>query len=299
MQSSTSNNKINEFKPKIAILLAAYNGINWIEEQIISIFNQEGVNIKIFISVDFSTDGTYELCKCFEKKNKSIVVLPYGNKFGNAAKNFFRLIRDVDIKEYNYVAFSDQDDIWNKNKIYRAVSKMEKYKYDAFSSDFIAFWKDGKEKYIKKSWPQKKYDFLFESAGPGCTYVFKSHSLRKFKSFLLSNWLLVNEVALHDWMIYAYFRNHKFNWNIDNIPLVKYRQHSDNEFGSNTDFKAYVKRIFLIKNNWYKAEVEKIKKLLQPDLSINFIFRIKNFWHLRRQPIDALILLIMSILLLY
>jgi rhamnosyltransferase len=116
---------------------------------------------------------------------------------------------------------------------------------------------------------------------------------------LLSNWLLVNEVALHDWMIYAYFRNHKFNWNIDNIPLVKYRQHSDNEFGSNTDFKAYVKRIFLIKNNWYKAEVEKIKKLLQPDLSINFIFRIKNFWHLRRQPIDVLILLIMSIFLLY
>jgi rhamnosyltransferase len=295
MLLSTSRANTNN-KPRVAILLAAFNGIDWIEEQINSILNQEDVNIEIFISVDLSIDGTYELCKSLEKKNKSVIILPYGNRFGNAAKNFFRLIRDTDMKKYNYIAFSDQDDIWNKKKIYRAVSQMNKYKYDAYSSDFIAFWSGGKEKYIKKSWPQKKYDYFFESAGPGCTYVFKTEALEKFKFFLISNWVLVNKVSLHDWIIYAYFRNHKFNWKIDSVSLIKYRQHASNEFGSNSDFKAYIKRIFLIKNNWYQKEVEKIKNLLESDLSLNFYFRIKNFWQLRRSPRDALLFLIISII---
>ncbi len=43
---------------KIAVLLAAYNGMEWIEEQIASILSQKGVSIKIFISVDLSSDRT-------------------------------------------------------------------------------------------------------------------------------------------------------------------------------------------------------------------------------------------------
>jgi len=296
MQLCTSKTNINNFKPKVAILLAAFNGITWIDEQIKSILNQEEVDIQIFISVDSSNDGTYEFCKLLEKNNKSIIVLPYGNRFGNAAKNFFRLIRDTDLEKYDYIAFSDQDDIWNKAKTSRAISQMSKYKYDAFSSDFTAFWSGGKKKYIKKSWPQKKYDFFFESAGPGCTYVFKKEALEKFKFFLILKWDLVNEVSLHDWMIYAYFRNNKFKWKIDNISLIQYRQHSNNEFGSNSDFKAYTKRIFLIKNNWYRREVEKIKNLLDPGLTFNFYFRIKKFWQLRRSPRDAILFLIISII---
>ena len=64
---------LNSFdsKCKVAVLMAAFNGIKWIEEQIYSIFNQEKVNIDLFISVDTSTDGTYEYCKSIEKKNQT------------------------------------------------------------------------------------------------------------------------------------------------------------------------------------------------------------------------------------
>ena len=106
---------------------------------------------------------------------------------------------------------------------------------------------------------------------------------------------MVNKVALHDWLIYAYFRNCKFNWKIDNISYIRYRQHKSNEFGANSNFRAYLKRIFLIKNSWYRTEVEKINKLIQPDLLLNLNFRVKNFIYLRRRLKDALILLIISI----
>lgn len=46
--------------PKVAVLLAAYNGMQWIKEQIDTVFNQQDVDVTIYISVDLSTDGTYE-----------------------------------------------------------------------------------------------------------------------------------------------------------------------------------------------------------------------------------------------
>lgn len=42
----------------IAVLLATYNGIQYIEEQLNSILNQSNVNVVVFISDDLSTDGT-------------------------------------------------------------------------------------------------------------------------------------------------------------------------------------------------------------------------------------------------
>ena len=45
--------------PTIAILLAAYNGIDFIETQVNSIFKQKDVNFELFISVDYSSDETY------------------------------------------------------------------------------------------------------------------------------------------------------------------------------------------------------------------------------------------------
>ena len=89
--------------PSIAVLLSAHNGICWIEEQVISILSQRDVSIKIFISIDRSTDNTFEWCKNFARKNNNINLLPYGEKFGGAAKNFFRLIRDVDFSYYDYI----------------------------------------------------------------------------------------------------------------------------------------------------------------------------------------------------
>jgi rhamnosyltransferase len=80
----------------IAVLLATYNGMKWIEEQVESILNQQSVDVNIYISVDLSTDNTYQWCQDLAKQNVHVKVLPYGERFGGAAKNFFRLIRDVD-----------------------------------------------------------------------------------------------------------------------------------------------------------------------------------------------------------
>ena len=299
MQKYLNDKSLKKFNSKVAVLLAAHNGLEYIEKQILSIKKQKDVFVKIFISVDKSDDGTYEWCKLFEKKNSYLEVLPYGEYFGGAAKNFFRLIKDVNFEEFDYIALSDQDDLWMDNKLSYALNKIWELNCDAVSSDVLAFWKNGNESLVKKSWPQKKYDFLFESAGPGCTYVFKSSKLLLFKNFMISNWNKINKISLHDWIIYAYFRSKKFIWHIDAVPLIKYRQHENNDTGANYGLRAYLKRIFLIKNKWYRNEVTKICDLVEFKVKINYLFRIKNFWQLRRRPRDTIVILLISIFCLY
>ena len=287
----------------IAVLLAAYNGMAWIEEQIDSIFQQKEVDIDIYISVDISSDGTYEWCQNLATKNIRVNVLPYGDHFGGAAKNFLRLIRDVDFSAYDYIALADQDDVWLPNKLTHAVETIKSKKVCALSSDVVAFFQDGRELLIKKSNPQKKFDHFFESAGPGCTYVIESKALQQFKKFLILNWDHVNSAMFHDWVIYAYFREHNLDWHIDAKPLIRYRRHESNVIGPNSGFDAYKKRFFMVKSNWYRKEAASIRMLVDPNgqshLRLDRIFLIKNFWQLRRRPKDAVALLFMLVIGIY
>ena len=283
----------------VAVLLAAHNGMMWLEEQIESILSQKSILVKIFISVDFSNDKTYDWCQNLAKKNTRVNVLPYGNTFGGAAKNFFHLIQNVDFLGFDYISLADQDDIWNDEKLHYAIETIKMEDLDGYSSNVIAFWSNGRKKLVKKSFPQKKFDYYFEAAGPGCTYVFKQQAIQKFKKFLIKNWGDVNLVELHDWMIYAYFRSQGMKWKIDDKPLMFYRQHGHNQVGLNSGLKAYLIRFNKIKKKWYRDEVQKIICLLNErsaqDISLKRFFLIKNFWHLRRRPRDVVILLFMII----
>jgi rhamnosyltransferase len=273
--------------------------MEWIEEQVASISSQKNTSIQIFISVDLSNDKTYEWCQNLARNNSYIKVLPYGERFGGAAKNFYRLIRDVDFSYFDYIALSDQDDIWDSDKLHHAISVIEKDNLDGYSGNVIAFWSDGQERLVKKNFPQKRFDYFFEAAGPGCTYVFKQQAIQKFKKFLIKNWTKVNLVELHDWMIYAYFRSQGMKWKIDSKSLMRYRQHDNNQVGLNYGLKAYLIRSKKIKAKWYRNEVQKIIYLLNgrssQDISLKKLFLTKNFWHLRRRPRDAIFLLFIII----
>lgn len=282
-------------KPSVAVLLTAYNGMAWIKEQIDSILGQKNVEVEIYISVDLSIDKTQKWCEVYSKQNANIKLLPYGEYYGGASKNFFRLIRDVDFSLYNYVALADQDDIWLPNKLAHAIDTASKTKLQAISSDVIAFFHDGREKLIKKSHPQQKFDYFFESAGPGCTYVFQCEALSQFKNFLQENWQKANEVNYHDWLIYAYFRKHHLTWGIDNQPLMRYRRHEHNQIGPNYGFNAYMKRLSMVHSRWYAKEVSKIFHLVDPlgetGLKLNRWFLVTHYRQLRRHPKESLVLL--------
>ena len=286
--------------PRIAVLMASYNGTQYIKEQIESILEQRGVEVHLFISVDLSTDDTYEVCCKYEQKHQNLTVLNYGESFEGAAKNFYRLIRDVNFSDYEFVALSDQDDFWHSTKLSHAVEIMRDYASDAYSSSVTAVWSDGREKLVKKSNNQKEFDYYFESAGPGCSYVFRRQALQEFKDFLINKWNKLNSVEFHDWLIYAFFRSRNMPWHIDSNLLIRYRQHKSNQFGANFGLKAYIKRINMIYSGWYRSEVEKIYNVVGVQSSQVFNldkrFLIRNFYQLRRRNRDVIFLLLMILI---
>ena len=286
--------------PKIAVLMAVYNGRSYIEEQLQSIDRQKDVDVSLFISVDVSTDGSYEWCHDYAQNHKQIKVLPYGDKFGGAAPNFFRLIQDVDFSNFDYIALADQDDIWLEDKLFKASQRLKINGFDGYSSNVFAFWDDGREVFIDKAQPQRKYDYLFEAAGPGCTYVMTVPPLIEFKKTLLSKKQQIKQVALHDWLIYAFFRKNGYRWFIEHAPTMRYRQHSRNQVGVNKGWAARLKRFQLFKSGWYKGQIKIISRVLNTESVTGSRWTIlKNLNQSRRQIRDRIFLFFTVIIGLY
>lgn len=276
--------------------MAAYNGIQWIQEQVDSIHAQQGVSVTLFVSVDLSTDGTDQWVQLLEKSHSNVVMLPYGERFGGAGPNFFRLVRDVDFAGYDAVAFADQDDIWLTDKLQRAFTLLQAGTCDVYSSNVTAFWPDGKKILIEKSQPQKQFDHFFEAAGPGCTYVFNAASALAFKGFVCELGERIEPVSLHDWLAYAFCRDRGFTWFIDERPSMLYRQHGGNQVGTNTGLKALKKRLEMVNKYWYRQQVELIAGLVAPQKLSKFkdyIFRIRHFYSMRRRTRDVVVLFAM------
>ncbi|ATB64089.1 glycosyltransferase family 2 protein [Pseudomonas mosselii] len=247
--------------PQVAVLLAAYNGMSWIEEQLASIQAQHFVDVSIYISVDPSTDGTEAWCVEYARAHSNIHLLPPSGRFGGAARNFFRLIRDVDFSGYDYICFSDQDDIWYPNKLGRAVAKLRAANIDGYSSNVVAFWPNGRRVLVNKSQPQVQRDYLFEAAGPGCTYVFSKPLAIALKSGILQQWDQVQDVAMHDWYCYAFARCNGFNWFIDPVPGMDYRQHENNQLGVNMGGASALSRLRQVARGDWFTQVQLIDSL--------------------------------------
>jgi len=225
-----------------AVLFAAYNGMRYISEQVNSILDQRGVNFHIFISVDASSDGTEEFLLDLALLDSRLTILPLGVKFGGAGPNFYRLLREVDLIGFDYVCFADQDDVWHPEKLHRAQRLMDAQKSAAYSSNFTAFWPSGKSRLVNKAWPQRAFDYLFESAGPGCTYVLHSSLALPLQQLVREADKSLLQVDYHDWLTYAFARFHNFPWVIDSWSSLKYRQHANNQIGVNSGWRSFFLR---------------------------------------------------------
>lgn len=248
--------------PRIAICLAAFNGISWLPEQLDSILMQTDVIATVFGSVDSSSDGSEIWMSQSAKMDSRIVVLPHGEYFGGAAKNFFRLLRDTDFSEFDYISFADQDDIWLPHKLARAHEVLSKTGADAYSSNVTAFWPDGRTALIEKSQPQQRWDFLFEAAGPGCTYVMRKELACALQAVVKNRWAEVQQVGLHDWFAYAFARANGYRWVIDDYAGMLYRQHANNQVGVNKGWRAWRHRARKVLGGWGLAQSALIADLV-------------------------------------
>jgi len=291
---------------RVAVLLATYNGEAWLEHQLSSILAQVDIDLDIFISDDLSIDKTADIIITY-KSHPNIIWLPSNGRFGCASANFFRLLRDANLTDIDYVALSDQDDVWQSDKLCCAIKMIEANNVDAYSSNVLAFWLDDSQKLINKAQPQQQYDYMFESAGPGCTFVITKDLALELQEFLIKNEEKCQSIALHDWFIYAYARSNGYKWFIDPMPYMLYRQHDENVVGANVGLKAKLARWKRLRDGWLVEQALLIANILgysnalpmQKLVRYNFADRlwlILNVAKLRRRLRDRVALVLFLLL---
>ena len=286
-------------KIKSLVLLAAYNGEQFIYQQLQTVLNQTNKPYKILINIDQSDDKTKSIIQDYAEKNPEIQILNLNKRFGSAAANFINLIINVDLTDIDYIALADQDDIWHENKLSRGLEILSSGDYHGYSSSITAFYSSGKKVFIKKSNPQKLIDYKFESGGPGCTYIFKSSIADLARRHLLEYPIIEKNFYYHDWLVYYACRNSGYKWYIDDLSYMDYRQHDKNDTGANVGFLSAAKRLKLFYSGWYFDQVYLLESTISKKFPLeNYLgkrdgFRFKWIWRFsntRRVKLHALIL---------
>jgi len=245
---------------RVEIIMATYNGQDFIEEQIDSIINQTHKNIHLFIRDDGSKDDTLKIInkKIAEYPDK-ITLINSNDRLG-VIGNFSALLKEV---SGDYIMFSDQDDVWLPQKIDATLKKMKTA--EAMLKDNLPILVHTDLKVVDRNldilnpsfWnytrlaPKKGqflHQLLMQGVVTGCTMM-----INKPLADLV--YPIPNEVIMHDWwiaLVAAAFGK------IDhvNAPTMLYRQHGKNQVGAKKEsfLRAIVQAVKQPSEHAKKAE---------------------------------------------
>jgi rhamnosyltransferase len=207
--------------PKCIVFMSTYNGESFLAQQIETILSQVNVNITLKIRDDGSSDGTIYILEKY--KNDPRVELVLGNNKGLGGSFLGMLYSTSD--EYDYYAFSDQDDKWDKDKLYAGHAMMADNKHPTlyYCGQRIV---DEKGQYIRSDVSLERirhctrYSASKTNMIRGCTMIWNSAMQRQ----LLEHKPDIDRIKEHDvWVSWMAFFVGKIIF--DKTPHMDYRQY--------------------------------------------------------------------------
>ena len=105
-------------QPLVSIVITSYNGAKYLAEQLDSIVAQTCKNLEIIISDDASSDNTLAIARRYADQDSRIVLIHHEKNVGLHAN----LGGALECARGEYIAISDQDDIWRSDKIEKQLS---------------------------------------------------------------------------------------------------------------------------------------------------------------------------------
>lgn len=243
--------------PRVAVLLATYNGAQYCAAQIVSILWQRDVIVHIFVRDDGSSDSTSEIVESLaEKFPDQITLIDNGGvSTGSANGNFFALLAALDASSYDFVAFADQDDVWTPDKLIRAVYRLRAENAHGYSSDLIAYDDRTNSAWVlRKSGRAADLDYLFQGGSAGCTYVLTSHATEIVANVMMNAPAFCPDPS-HDWIVYAICRSRGLAWVRDQGSEILYRQHGGNQYGASKGLNELKAKLRLVRSQWYRDHI--------------------------------------------
>jgi len=234
--------------PLVSIALCVYNGEKYLRKQLDSLIGQHYKNIEIIAVDDCSSDHSVSILREYQSKFPRLTIHENEVNLGYV-KNFEKAIR---LCSGDFIALSDQDDIWHLDKIKLQVENIGTHQLIYHDSQFMD--ENG------VAVPKKMSDVinLYRGDQPEVFYFFNCVSGHScfFRKSLVNEILPFDPDHFHDhWIAYVAVNL----GTIDFIPetLVHYRQHTT----SSTDILN--KRKKLNKNYHENRDVKKLRRDLK------------------------------------
>lgn len=251
-------------RPRVAILMATMQGQRFLAEQLNSIATQSHPLWVVYASDDGSDDFTHDILQYYQSHwGEQRVVIHEGPAEGSTA-NFLSLTCRADI-DADYFAYADQDDIWESDKLERAVRWLQ-----TVPPEVPALY-GSRTQLVDARNQHLGYSLLFErepsfrnalvqNIAGGNTMVFN----RAARRLLREAGENVRAVT-HDWWAYMVVTGCGGRVHYDPTPTLRYRQHENNLVGSNQGWAARMTRLRLLLQGrfrrWNEANIDSLQAI--------------------------------------
>jgi len=244
--------------------MCTYQAERYLMEQLDSIIEQTHQNWHLYVSDDGSKDSTQSILNSYQAKWGPDRLSIISGPAKGFAKNFLSLSCNTIIKA-DFYAFSDQDDIWEKDKLERALNcllSIPEGTPGLYCSRTRLVNSSNKEIGLSPLAlkPPSFANALMQNIAGGNTMVFNNtaHSLliEAGEDIL---------VVFHDWWLYLIVTGSGGKVVYDPLPSLRYRQHDTNLIGMNGSWKGKIKRIRLLFHgrlrSWNDNNIEALRKI--------------------------------------
>ncbi len=235
----------------VTILLCTFNGELFLAQQLASLERQTFKNWKLVASDDGSSDQTKSILQAFRKSfEPGKVQIVDGPRRGAPANFLFLACGKSLVSEY--YAFCDQDDVWEADKLARAIDVLEQAGLDVpalYGSRTSLIDENGKATGFSPLFPKTPTfrSALVQSIAGGNTMVFNQKA-RELLTFCGAD----IDIPSHDWWLYQVTSACSGQVHYDAYPSVRYRQHGQNVIGSNMGFAARIRRLRMLRQGRFR-----------------------------------------------
>ena len=220
-------------RPKVLVLLCTYNGEKFLKQQLESIYCQIDVEVKVLVNDDGSTDQTLDILE-FWKKQGLILETFHSNRIGST-EAFLSLLKTSSAMEFDFFAFSDQDDIWHENKLFKQITEMSKSGALMVTSPRNLINSEGQLIGITKPFHKDLTwkNALVENSAPGNTQLISKVGIM---------YLIDAPHGIRNYDAWTYLVLSTFgNVSLVTTPLLNYRLHENNQLGTLQKRKCFEK----------------------------------------------------------
>lgn len=218
-------------KKSVAVLLSTYNGEKYLKAQIESILSQTGVNVKLYIRDDGSVDDTLDILDRYSANTNVCILNSESDENLGPAMSFMKLIDEISGTE-EYYAFADQDDVWKKEKLSRAVKMLgsaKRPKLYASNQTLVDSEMNSLGSRYDKRVPTDLFNIIDKNYLAGCTMVMTKALFQKIKDNRQPTELIKSR--MHDtWVASVAACIGSIIY--DEESYIYYRQHDDNVVGA-------------------------------------------------------------------